>query len=64
MSIGLYRDEQDCAFVSFGKTIIPVPKWRYEHNDYYKTPFDQLPTKADYEARQRVNVSDIAIAAA
>ncbi len=47
----LYRDENDCAFVCFGGTTVLVPRWRYEHNKYYKVPFSELPTKAAYERR-------------
>ncbi len=51
--IALYRDEEDCAVVRFGSTVIAVAKWRYEENKHYKTPFSALPTKAEYDARQK-----------
>ena len=50
--VALYRDEEDCAVVRFGSTVIAVARWRYEENRHYKTPFSELPTKAEYERQQ------------
>jgi hypothetical protein len=66
MGVALYRDEDDCAVVAFGGTIIPVPRWRYEHNIHYTPRFADLPSKAafladggmDYSARVQT-VKDI-----
>ncbi len=53
MVIALYRDEEDCAMVCFGTTTIAVARWRYVENKHYKMPFDELPTKGEYDALQK-----------
>lgn len=56
--VALYRDEkEDCAFVCFGSTTVTVPRWRYDHNKYYKIPFAELPTKAEYDLRNAPGVA-------
>ncbi len=56
MAIALYRDENDCAVVDYGQTRIPIPKWRYLEKKYYRPLFDQLPTKAEYEAQNKKTI--------
>ena len=40
------------AFVDYGSasSLGEIPRWRYEEADY-RAPFDDLPTKEEYEAR-------------
>lgn len=50
VAVGLYRDENGNVVVNYGQTQLPIPKWRYEENKYYRPSFAELPTKAQYEA--------------
>jgi hypothetical protein len=53
MAKGVYRDG-DSAIVDYGTTArMPVPKKDYVAKGY-RPPFDELPTKEQYEAAQKV----------
>jgi hypothetical protein len=54
---GLYRaitseGGAEYAFVDYGSasSLGEIPRWRYEQANY-EPPFDELPTKDEYEAR-------------
>lgn len=49
---GLYKDN-GWAQVTDGKSSIPIPRERYEDNGYFP-PYDQLPSKAEYEAGKKM----------
>ncbi len=49
MTKGLYRDG-DWATIFDGNNAIPIPKARYVQQGY-EPPFDQLPTKKEYDAK-------------
>lgn len=46
---GLYR-EGDWAQVTDGHNAFPIPRERYQ-NKGYKPPFDELPTREQYEVK-------------
>jgi hypothetical protein len=48
---GLYRTP-NWAFVSDGKLIFDMPESRYRDRGY-EPPYDQLPSKKEYEALKR-----------
>ncbi len=45
---GLYREPDGWVLVDYAKTLIPIPRERYELSGY-EPSYDQLPTKDDYE---------------
>lgn len=52
---GIYRTAEggaEHAFIDYGSasSVGEIPRWRYEEA-YYEPPFDELPTKEEYEAR-------------
>lgn len=50
-SIGQYRDENGWVMVHYdGGHSAPIPRERYEGKEY-QPPYDDLPTKEEYEAR-------------
>ena len=51
--MGLYRDEDNWAVVSYGPFVAsPLPKPDYDEFGY-KPDFRKLPTKSEYEAKQQ-----------
>lgn len=51
MTAGLYRDGE-WAQVSDGKIAAPIPRSQYEAKGYLP-PFDQLPTREEYNASRK-----------
>lgn len=49
MPQGLYQDGDWAQVSDNGKISIPIPRDQYEVKGYLP-PFDQLPTKEEYEA--------------
>ena len=56
MGTGLWRDGH-WVFVKYDCRVSVIISKGLYHERGYQPPFDELPTKADYEARQRIEDS-------
>jgi len=55
--VGMFRSEEGWVQVDYGTGNIPIPRSKYEENQY-KPDFDKLPSEAEYLAAEKKKEDD------